>query len=115
MAGYVFHPRANLQQDSIWKDTVEKWGEKQAIAYIDGLHAHLQRLSETRALWRPLPSNLVVPSDLKIQVYCSRFERHYVLFRELPSGKLGVMSILHDRMDLPARLSEDLARLIDPS
>ncbi len=44
MTGYVLHPVADLQQDDIWKDTVEKWGEKQAIAYIRGLHAHLQRL-----------------------------------------------------------------------
>jgi toxin ParE1/3/4 len=111
--GYVFYPAADAQQDSIWKYTVELWGEAQAVKYINGLHAHLQRLSETKSLWRRLPDRLVVPADLRMKVYCSRYERHYVFFRELPSGKLGIMSVLHDRMDLPVRLIRDLSALVD--
>jgi len=34
-----------------------------------------------------------------------------VFFRELDTGDLGVMSILHERMDLPVRLKEDLVAL----
>lgn len=31
--------------------------------------------------------------------------------RELPSGKIGIISILHERMDMPARLMEELQKL----
>ena len=33
------------------------------------------------------------------------------IFRELGNGDLGIMSILHERMDLAVRLKEDLAAL----
>jgi plasmid stabilization system protein ParE len=111
MTGYLFYPTADAAQDRIWNDTVATWGEQQAASYIRGLHAHLRKLSETRALWRRLPNNLVIPADLGTLAYFSRYERHYVFFRELPSGMIGVMSILHDRMDAPVRLAEDLATL----
>ncbi|MBB3612546.1 type II toxin-antitoxin system RelE/ParE family toxin [Rhizobium sp. BK602] len=111
MAGYLFYPTADAAQDRIWKDTVATWGEQQAVNYIRGLHAHLQKLSETRALWRRLPGTLIIPADLRLEAYFSRYERHYVFFRILPSGKIGIMSLLHDRMDLPVRLAEDLSSL----
>ncbi|MBP1858555.1 type II toxin-antitoxin system RelE/ParE family toxin [Rhizobium herbae] len=113
MTGYLFYPPADAAQDRIWKETVDQWGEAQAVTYITGLHAHLQKLSATKALWRRLPGNLAVPADLKVQAFFSRCERHYLFFRELPSGKIGVMAILHDRMDIPVRLHEDLIGLAD--
>ena len=109
MSGYLFHPPADAAQDRIWKDTVVHWGEAQAATYITGLHAHLKTLSETKALWRRLPSALAVPAGLNIQAFFSRYERHYLFFRALPSGKIGVMAILHERMDIPVRLHEDLS------
>ena len=108
MAGYLFYPPADAAQDRIWRDTVTQWGEDQAVTYITGLHAHLLKLSATKALWRKLPHNLAVPADIKVQAFFSRYERHYLFFRELPSGKIGVIAILHDRMDIPVRLHEDL-------
>lgn len=113
MSGYLFYPPANTAQDRIWKETVLQWGEAQAVAYITGLHAHLRKLSETKALWRRLPGNLAVPADLNVQAYFNRYERHYLFFRELPSSKIGVMAILHERMDIPVRLHEDFIGLDD--
>jgi toxin ParE1/3/4 len=115
MGGYLFYPPADAAQDRIWKDTVVQWGEAQAVTYITGLHAHLQKLSETKALWRRLPNDLAIPADLKIHAFFSRYERHYLFFRELPSGKIGVLAILHDRMDIPVRLHEDLIGFADKS
>jgi plasmid stabilization system protein ParE len=43
-------------------------------------------------------------------VYFIRHQHHYVFFRELSSGELGVISILHENMDIPARLREDSER-----
>ena len=111
MVSYRFYPRADAAQDKIWRDTVTKWNEQQAVTYITGLHRHLQRLCDDRALWRRLPQRLAVPVDIKREAYFSRYERHYVFFRVLDNGDLGVMSILHDRMDLPVRLMEDLVAL----
>ena len=109
--GYLFYPAANATQDRIWRDTAETWGEDQAASYIRGLHAHLEKLCRTRAIWRALPSDLVLPSGIEGSIYVSRYRRQYLFFRELASGKIGVRSILHERMDVPARLVEELGKL----
>jgi plasmid stabilization system protein ParE len=107
MVAYRFYPRADAAQDKIWHDTVERWGEPQAVTYITALHAHLKRLCESEALWRQLPKKLAVPADVKREAYFSRYEHHYLFFRQLDNGDLGVMGILHARMDVPVRLAED--------
>lgn len=111
MPAYRFYPPADAAQDKIWHETVEKWGEAQAEFYLRGLHMHLQRLCDNRLLWRRLPQRLAVPSDIKREAYFSRYERHYLFFRTLDNGDLGVMSILHEKMDMAVRLREDLAAL----
>lgn len=111
MPGYRFYAPADAAQDKIWDDTVTKWGEAQAESYIRGLHAHLQRLCNNRLLWRRLPQRLAVPQDITREAYFSRYEHHYLFFRTLDNGDLGVMTILHERMDMAVRLREDLAAL----
>ena len=112
MAAYRFYPRADAAQDKIWNDTVKDWGKNQAVTYITGLHAHLLLLCDNRMIWRELPHKLAVPADIKRDAYFSRYERHYIFFRELDNGDLGVMIILHERMDMPVRLQEDMADLV---
>lgn len=112
MVGYLFYPTADTAQDRIWRDTAKLWGEDKADTYIRGLHGHLEKLCITRALWRSLPIGLTLPADIKGVINVSRYRRHYLFFRELPSGKIGVMSILHERMDIPARLMEELEKLV---
>jgi plasmid stabilization system protein ParE len=110
MTGYLFYPPADAAQDRIWRDTMESWSEMQAETYIVGLHGHLLKLSRTRALWRPLPQRLVV-TDLGAMTWFSRCERHHIFFRELSGGRIGIIGILHERMDLPVRLAEDLLHI----
>lgn len=109
--GYLFYPTANAAQDRIWRDTAERWGEEQAETYIRGLHGHLEKLCTTRALWRSLPTDLSLPAGVEGVIPVSRYGRHHLFFRELPSGKIGIMSILHERMDMPTRLMEELQKL----
>ncbi|MEI3807941.1 type II toxin-antitoxin system RelE/ParE family toxin [Agrobacterium sp. CCNWLW32] len=111
MATYRFYAAADAAQDKIWRDTVDAWGEAQPETYIRGLHAHLQRLCDNHLLWRRLPQRLAVPGDIMREAYFSRHEHHYLFFRELDNGDLGVMSILHARMDMAVRLREDLTAL----
>jgi plasmid stabilization system protein ParE len=41
-------------------------------------------------------------------IFFIRYEHHYVFFRELSKGVLGVVNVLHESMDIPNRLREDL-------
>jgi len=111
MTNYRFFHTADNRQDEIWDYTLKNWGEKQAEKYISELHQHLAKLSDNKLLWHSLPGNLAVPNDLEISVYFSHFKHHYIFFRELSGGAIGIMTILHDSMDIPVRLGEDLKQI----
>ena len=87
----------------IWDYTEQTWGEKQADAYVRSLVAAVNQVQAERYRWRPLRDRSL-PG-----VYFFRHEHHYIFFRELSDGALGVISILHESMDIPARLREDAA------
>ncbi len=53
----------------------------------------------------------VSPADLKMEVFFSHYEKHYIFFRDLRKGIIGIMSILHDSMHIPVRLREDLEKI----
>lgn len=108
---YVFFKTADSAQDDIWDYTVRTWGEQQAVNYITGLHVHIQALAEREMPWRELPAKLIVPPGIEAEVYFSRYEHHYIFFRLLSSGRLGVVSILHAAMNLPVRLASDLREI----
>ncbi len=113
MVAYHFYPTADRQQDEIWDYTVVKWGEQQAEKCINELHAHLNQLADNKLLWQALPSKLFVPQDLSLSVYFSRYNKHIVFFRELSDTMIGIIAVLHETMDLPVRLSEDLRKIDD--
>jgi len=113
LSTYLFFPPADAAQDERWRYSCEVWGERQAEKYITGLHHHLQLLSEKKKCWRSLPANLVIPPDVQVKAYFSKFEHHYLFFRELSEGVIGVMAILHEKSDMPVRLCEDLRKMED--
>ena len=84
----------------IWDYTLEKWGEKQADAYVRKLVTAIHSLGGNRLLWRKVPDKTLAG------VWFVRHEHHYIFFRELPRGTVGVITVLHESMDLPARIKE---------
>lgn len=93
-------PAARRRLLEIWDYTAKTWGIGQADRYLAGLDKHLSGLLADRTKWR-------VPLTRIPGVRFSRYEHHYVFFRELGSGDIGVITILHERMDLPRRFRED--------
>jgi toxin ParE1/3/4 len=88
----------------IWDYTLSTWSEEQADVYVSDLIAAINSLPGDRYQWRPV-------ADKSLRgVWFIRHQHHFVFFRELPSGVIGVISILHENMDLPARLKADAAQ-----
>ncbi|WP_395746392.1 type II toxin-antitoxin system RelE/ParE family toxin [Prosthecobacter sp.] len=98
------YPAAQERILEIWDYTEKKWGEKQADTYVRELVAEIETVSGQRHRWRP-----VLDASLKA-IYFFRHRHHYVFFRELSKKRLGVISVLHEKMDIPARLREDVER-----
>jgi len=84
----------------IWDYTLEKWGEKQADAYVRGLVGAIHSLASNRQRWRRVPDRNLAG------VWFVRHEHHYIFFREISGGSVGVITVLHESMDLPARIKE---------
>jgi toxin ParE1/3/4 len=99
------YPAAQERILEIWDYTEKKWSEKQADAYVRELVAEIETVAVQRHRWRPV-------LDVALQgVYFFRHRHHYVFFRELSKKRLGVISVLHEQMDIPARLREDAERV----
>lgn len=108
---YSFHPNADQQQSDIWYYTYQKWGIDQADKYIDKLHQRLLKIVEEKfSTLRKLPSEANISSDIMFFHYGS----HYIFVKQNPKTEeahLYVLSILHESMDIPARLKAELEQL----
>lgn len=111
MTRYLFHPIADAEQDEIFGFTRDRWGQRQAETYIRELHAHLELLAASRGLWRALPNRLGILIRSDVAIYVSRYQQHYIFFRELPSGAMGILRLIDVRRDMPKKLRVELARI----
>ena len=86
----------------IWDHTERTWSENHADGYVRELVAAAHQASEDRTRWRPV-KNRALPG-----IFFIRHRNRFIFFRELSSGEVGVISILHESMDLPSRLLDDM-------
>lgn len=83
---------ASYRLDEIHRHTLKVWGRDQADRYISSLFAAFDGIESHKTLSRP------IPADFGIQGYFFRHQRHFVYWRHLPEGDIGIVTILHERM-----------------
>lgn len=93
---------ASRRIDDIYQHTKKQWGKRQADKYILGLFAAFDRIASHGLLSKPIPADFGVLGG-----YFFRYERHFVYWRYLPDGGIGIVTILHERMHQIDRFSED--------
>lgn len=95
--------RATRDLEDIFEYTLDRWGEDQAIRYVDGLRKHLQNLAEREKLglsrpWRP-----------GSEIYRSRYEEHVIFYlRTAKSSDIGL--IPHGQQNFSRDVAEFQAR-----
>ena len=92
MTGYLLFDEAGHRLDEIIDYTREECGEDQAIRYFDGFLACFDAIAERRVRWR------TIPASFGAEGYFCRYQRHFVYWRILPDGTVGIVTILHERM-----------------
>ncbi|PNP97690.1 MULTISPECIES: type II toxin-antitoxin system RelE/ParE family toxin [unclassified Sphingobium] len=102
MISYRVQHAAGRRIDDIYNYTREQWGQDQADRYIRGLFVRFEDIAERRIAWRDIPRGLGVEG-----FYC-RYEHHYVYWRILSDGAVGIVTILHERMHQIERFREDV-------
>lgn len=92
---------ASVRLDEIYRYTRDRWGGAQAESYIAGLFAAFTQIESRGVMSRP------VPAEFGVEGYFLRYERHYVYWKRLTNGDIGIVTILHERMHQIDRLKGD--------
>ncbi len=93
---------AVLRIDEIYRYSLERWGEAQADAYVSGLFEAFERIATGATVSRPIPAEFGVDGCV------FRYERHFVYWKRLDNGDIGIVTVLHERMHRIGRLREEL-------
>ena len=83
---------AALRIDEIYRYSLERWGETQAQAYVTGLFDAFEGIAAGETISRP------VPADFGVDGHYFRYERHFVYWKWLSDGDVGIVTVLHQRM-----------------
>ena len=89
-----------MRLDEIYRYTRNRWGEAQAETYIRDLFAAFEKIESHRILSRP------VPAEFGADGYFFRHQRHFVYWRRLSNGDIGIVTVLHERMHQGDRFKE---------
>jgi toxin ParE1/3/4 len=87
--------------DEIFVYSRDTWGDEQAERYVRGLFAKFEDVAARRAPWRQ------IPAEFGIDGYFCRYERHFIYWRVLEGGSVGMATVLHERMHQLDRFRED--------
>ncbi len=93
---------AALRIDEIYRYSLERWGEARADAYVTGLFEAFEGIATGEVVSRP------IPAQFEVDGYVFRYERHFVYWKRLGNGDIGIVTVLHERMHQIGRLREDL-------
>ena len=91
---------AARQIDDIYLYTRNRWGEAQARRYIGGLFAAFDDIARNPRRSRP------VPAQIGVSGFVVRYEKHFIYWKTLDNGDLGIVTILHERMHHVGRLKD---------
>jgi plasmid stabilization system protein ParE len=101
MAQIRLQEAASWRLDEIYRYTRDHWGTEQADRYINGLFAAFDGINTHRTPSKP------IPADFGIEGYFFRYERHFVYWRRLSNGDIGIATLLHERMHQIDRFRDD--------
>lgn len=102
MSGFRVLKAATYRIDEIYLYSLERWGEKQAKSYINGMFDCFQDVADRKTPWHP------IPAEFGVSGFYTRYEKHLAYWKELSNEDIGIASVLHQSMDKGNRLREDV-------
>jgi toxin ParE1/3/4 len=86
--------------EKIWLYTFEVWSKEQADHYFNLLMDEIEYLSEN-------PKSGKDYNDIRKGYFRSRVKSHFIFYKiNLNNGKIEIIRILHQQMDISSRLDE---------
>lgn len=96
-APYNLTQAAKRDLRAIWRYTVSRWGEEQADRYLGRLEHCFARIATGEV--RPKTFSITYP-----QAQVIRCEHHYVFYLPSPQVQPVIIAVLHENMDMIARI-----------
>ena len=96
MRGFILSPAAQADIDGIWDYTAQRWGEEQAVRYLQGLRDACRELADGTRPSRPV--------DIRLGYHRCQSGSHVLYFKTADDGQIVIIRILHQRMDVNRHL-----------
>jgi plasmid stabilization system protein ParE len=101
MNQFLVQNAASYRIDEIYRYTLDQWGAAKAEAYISGLFEAFANIETHEVLSRP------IPAEFGVDGFFFRYEKHFVYWKYLSNGTVGIVTILHERMHQIERFKDD--------
>ncbi len=92
---------AGIRIDNIFQYSRDHWSQKQAEYYIEGMFKHFEAIANGHTLLKP------IPAEFEVQGFFSLYEKHVIYSKDLTSGQVGIVTVLHERMHQIEHFRED--------
>ncbi len=101
MTTFLVQRAATHRIDDIYLYSVEHWGKEVADDYIQGLFLSFDGIANRTTVSRP------IPAEFGVDGFFYRYRRHFVYWKYLSDKKVGIVTVLHERMHQIDRFKED--------
>ncbi len=101
MGNYLITKKALEDLASIWNYTYDKWSEKQADDYYNLLIDSCDIIAQKPEILGKKYNYILE------ELFGFKVKKHILFYKILSNGKVEIIRILHEKMDLPTRLSDD--------
>jgi toxin ParE1/3/4 len=102
MSGFRVQRVAGHRLDEIYVHTRDQWGEAQAELYINGLFARFEAIAARKFPW------CAIPAEFGVSGFVCKCEHHFIYWKMLADGTVGIVTILHERMHQLDRFRDNL-------
>jgi toxin ParE1/3/4 len=103
MSGFRVRRGAGDRLDEIYVYTRDQWDEAQAERYIQGMFARFEAFAAREFPWR------AIPAEFEVSGFVCKYEHHFIYWKMLADGAVGIVTILHERMHQIERFRDDLS------
>jgi toxin ParE1/3/4 len=100
MTSFVVSRAARDDLRKIWLYTADNWGDRQAEAYIATIESAFRRLASGDIKGRSA-------EKFRAGYFQAAVQSHFIFYTLTASGHVDVKRVLHQRMNLPARLRDN--------
>jgi len=105
MTRFLVQNAASHRIDEIFRYTLNQWDAEQAETYIVGLFDAFGKVESHEVLSHP------IPAEFGVNGFFFSYKKHFVYWRYLSNGDIGIVTILHQCMHQIERLKLESLKL----